>query len=267
MFKIGDFSKLSQVSVKTLRYYDQIGLLKPTGVDEMTGYRYYTAGQLPRLNRILALKDLGFSLEQITTLVKEEVPISELRGMLRLKRAEMERTIQDEQERLRRVEARLRQLEDGDSRMYDVVLKRVEPMRVASIRTIIPTSSDVEFLFNELLGYMAAHNARAIGGVSIWYDGECKQRETDAEAAIETVDPLPENERVKVRQLPGVDTMACITQEGDFERLTEAYGALMLWIERNGYRINGLTREVYIRYGSRDPAKNVAEVQIPVKKI
>src|ERR1051326_5641034 len=120
VFKIGDFSRLTQVTVKTLRHYDRLGLIKPDYIDPESGYRYYTAGQLPRLNRILALKDLGFSLEQITTLVKEEVPISELRGMLRLKRAEMERTIQDEQERLRRVDARLRQLEEGDSRMYDV---------------------------------------------------------------------------------------------------------------------------------------------------
>ena len=266
MFKIGDFSKLSQVSVKALRYYDQIGLLKPAGVDELSGYRYYTAGQLPRLNRILALKDLGFSLEQIINLMKQEVPTSELRGMLKLKQAEVARTVQAEQERLARVESRLRQLEEGNSKVYDVVLKRVEPMHVASIRDIVPRADDIRLLFDELLGYMAAHNARAMCGLTIWHDGDCKQRNTDGEAVIETADPLPESDRVRVHELAGVETMACIAQEGPFELLIEAYGALMLWIETNRYVINGLTREVYIRYAG-DPSKNVAEVQIPVKKI
>lgn len=61
MFKIGEFSKLSQVSVKALRYYDELGLLKPASVDRFTAYRYYSADQRPRLNRILALKDLGIA--------------------------------------------------------------------------------------------------------------------------------------------------------------------------------------------------------------
>src|SRR5579862_8956297 len=90
MFKIGDFSKLSQVSMKTLRFYDQLGLLKPTHVDDFTGYRYYTADQLPRLNRILAFKDLGFTLEQIGPLLEEGIPAAQIRGMLRLKQAEIQ---------------------------------------------------------------------------------------------------------------------------------------------------------------------------------
>ncbi|HBK59780.1 MAG TPA: MerR family transcriptional regulator, partial [Firmicutes bacterium] len=90
MLKIGDFSRLSLVSVKTLRYYDELGLLKPSRVHDFTGYRYYTAEQLPRLNRILALKDLGLSLEQIGVLLNKEVSSEELRGMLRLKQAEVQ---------------------------------------------------------------------------------------------------------------------------------------------------------------------------------
>lgn len=74
MFKIGDFSKLSQISIKALRLYDQMGLLKPIHIDPDTGYRYYSASQLPRINRILAFKDLGFSLEQITSLLDDQFP-------------------------------------------------------------------------------------------------------------------------------------------------------------------------------------------------
>ncbi len=111
MFKIGDFARIGRISVKTLHHYDDIGLLKPAHVDVATGYRYYTLDQLPRLNRILALKDLGFSLEQIASLLNEPLAVAELRGMLRLKRAELQRLVQAEQARLNRVEARLKQIE------------------------------------------------------------------------------------------------------------------------------------------------------------
>ena len=102
MFKIGDFSKLSQVSVKTLRYYDEIGLLRPSEIDRFTGYRYYAAGQLSRLNRILLLKGLGLSLDQIGRLLESDLPPDQLRGMLKLRRAEIERSIEDEEARLAR---------------------------------------------------------------------------------------------------------------------------------------------------------------------
>jgi DNA-binding transcriptional MerR regulator len=87
MFKIGEFSRLSRVSVRMLRHYDQLGLLKPSRTDNFTNYRYYSADQLPRLNRILALRDLGFSLEQIGNMLDEELSAEQLMGMLNLKRA------------------------------------------------------------------------------------------------------------------------------------------------------------------------------------
>jgi len=115
MIKIGDFSRISRVPVKTLRYYDEVGLLKPVEVDRFTGYRYYSLDQLSRLNRILALKDLGFSLEQIAQLLDENLPAAQIRGMLRMKQAELQDRVREEQERLARVEARLRQIEQEGS--------------------------------------------------------------------------------------------------------------------------------------------------------
>jgi len=111
MIKIGDFSKLAHVSIKTLHHYDELGLLSPVQVDRYNGYRYYEVGQLSRLNRILALKDLGFSLEQVAELLQENLPTAELRGMLRLKQMELAGLVEEEQARLWRVEQRLRQLE------------------------------------------------------------------------------------------------------------------------------------------------------------
>ena len=128
MIRIGVFARLSQLSIPTLHHYDEIGLLKPISVDAATGYRYYSVSQLPRLNRILALKDLGFSLEQIEQVLESDLPIEELRGMLKLKQAEVEQHVSDEQDRLKRITTRLRQIELEDSMPnYEVIIKTIAP--------------------------------------------------------------------------------------------------------------------------------------------
>ena len=151
MLKIGDFSKLSQVTIKALRLYDEMGLLKPISVDRFTGYRFYSASQLPRLNRTLAFKDLGFSLEQISQLLNEEISPEQMRGMLRLKQADLQQQIEQEQGRLVRVAARLKQIEQEDVMSdYEVVIKKFEPITVASIREVLPNYAAIAKLFQEL---------------------------------------------------------------------------------------------------------------------
>ena len=141
MLKIGDFSRLGQVSVDTLRHYDTLGLLKPTEVDPLTGYRYYAYHQLGRLNRILALKDLGLSLDQIAPMLEGEVSAEQLKGMLKLKRAEIEEHIDSEHERLARVEARMKQIE-SEARLpsHDVVIKNVRPQSERGSREEVPST-------------------------------------------------------------------------------------------------------------------------------
>ncbi|MFL5806798.1 MAG: MerR family transcriptional regulator [Roseiflexaceae bacterium] len=124
MIKIGEFSKLVQAPVPTLRYYDHVGLLKPVEVDRFTGYRYYSASQLPRLHRILALKGLGFSLEQISTVLAEGLTPEQMRGMLRLRHAQISQQLVDMQSQLVEVEVRLQQIEREEQlSTYDVLLK------------------------------------------------------------------------------------------------------------------------------------------------
>jgi len=107
MFRIGEFAQIAQVSTRQLRFYDQEGLLRPVKTDPQTGYRYYSARQLPRLNCILALKELGLSLEQIAPLLDGEMSAAELRGMLTMKRAQVERSLREEEVRLRHTESRI----------------------------------------------------------------------------------------------------------------------------------------------------------------
>ena len=139
MFKISDFSRLSLVSAKALRYYDELGLLKPARVDESTGYRYYAASQLPRLNRILALKDLGLSLQQIAQMLDQEPTPEQIRGMLRLKQVELRQQLEEGQARLARIEAWLQAFEQEVSMpAYDIVLKNLPSIRAAEAREVIP---------------------------------------------------------------------------------------------------------------------------------
>ena len=272
MIKIGDFSRLSQVSVKTLRYYDEVGLLKPVEVDRFTGYRYYSFDQLPRLNRVLALKDLGFSLEQIAQALDEGLTPDQLRGMLKLKRAEIQQRVEEEQERLARVEARLRQIEqEAMMSNYDVVIKKVPPLRVASIRGVIPTYSQQGTLWNELYAYLGQHRLSPNGPcLTIYHDEGYKERDVDAEVCQPIGVGQSSEGRVKVYDLPGVETMACVIHHGPFTALTEAYTALTQWVEANGYRMVGPDREVYLQppaqSGSQTDSNTVTEIQFPVEK-
>jgi len=270
MFKIGEFSKLSQVPVKTLRYYDEIGLLKPARVDRFTSYRYYSADQLPQLNRILALKDLGLSLAQVARLLDEGLSPDQLRGMLKLKQAEIQQRVGEEQARLARVEWRLRQIEqEGTMSTQEVVLKKVPALMVASVRDVVPTYSDIGQLYGEIFAHLGQHRVSPAGPpLAIYHDEEYRERDVDVEAAVPVAGAVPEGERVTSRQLPAVEEVACLVHQGGYEAIGEAYNRLMAWIEANGYRIAGPCREVYVRgpESGGDPSTYVTEVQIPVEK-
>ena len=272
MIRIGDFSKLSRVSVKTLRFYDEMGLLKPIEVDRFTGYRYYEFDQLPRLYRILALKDLGFSLEEIGRLLEGELSTEQMRGMLKLRQAEIRQQMEEESERLERVELWLRQIEQEDSMStYDVVIKEIEPLKVASVRGVVPTPADQRSLWDELLDYLQKKDARMIGPpMAIYHDKEFKERDWDIEVVMPLNDALPSNERVKVHELPGAEKMACVVHTGPFATIGEAYDALAKWISQNGYQIVGPGRELNLRLpeklGDQHDPNTVNEIQFPVEK-
>lgn len=269
MFKIGEFSRFSQVTVKTLRHYDQLGLLKPVKVDRFTGYRYYSASQLPRLNRILALKDLGLSLEQIGDLLEGDLSPDQIRGILRLKQVEIQEQVQEEQARLARVEQRLKQIEQEETMpTQEVVIKKAPPQAVASVRDTIPIAQ-VGQLFGEIFAYLGQRQVNPAGPpVGIYYDEEFREEAVDVEVAVPVAGSVPESDRVKGQQLPAVEKMACIVHEGSYETVGGTYGQLMGWVEANGYRMAGPVREVYLRgpESGDDPSTYVTEIQLPVAK-
>ena len=269
MIRIGDFSKLSRISVKTLRYYDEMGLLKPVEVDPFTGYRLYEYSQLSTLNRILALKDLGFSLEEIGRLLDDGLSTEQMRGMLKLRETEARERVQEEAERLQRVEARLRQIEqeDGMSK-YDVVLKNVEAIKVASVRDVVPSPPEQGGLWGELEGYLAIQRVRPNGACFTLYYNDEPKGDWDVEVCEPITVNLTESKRVKVQTLPAA-TLACTIHHGPFATIPEAYAAVGKWIDTNGYRITGPCREVYLnpsKNGSQTDPDTVTEIQFPVEK-
>lgn len=271
MIKIGDFARLSRVSVVTLRHYDEKGLLKPVSIDNFTGYRYYSVTQLPRLNRILALKDLGFSLEQIETVLHGDLTLEQLRGMLKMKQAEVEQQLAVEQERLSRIAARLRQIEmENMMTDYDVVLKTIPATLIASRRVTIPTNDQVpQYLgeaYGEVWGFIKEKGLKDLGpNMALWYQGAEILEGEEAEAGVPVDRSLPGTDRVKVYELPPVQVAAAVHQ-GEFENFTQLHGALLTWIEANGYRIVGPYREVYIKHDPNNMSDSATEVQYPVEK-
>jgi DNA-binding transcriptional MerR regulator len=272
MIRIGDFSRISQVPVSTLRYYDDVGLLKPIEVDRFTGYRYYAFDQLPRLNRILALKDLGFSLEEIARMLAEDLPTDQLRGMLRLKRSELREQVQEAFARLERVEARLKQIEQENvMSAYDVVLKKVEPLLIAGVRGVIAAPPEQKPSWDELVCGLKSKGVFTGACFALYHSEE---PQWDVEVCWALKSPVKPSGQVKVYELPGVETMASTVHKGPFVTINEAYKAILQWIESNGYRVNGPCREIYLYspkptatgVSQTDPS-NVTEIQFPVEKI
>lgn len=280
MFRIGEFSRFSRVSVKMLRHYDALGLLTPARVDPRNNYRYYSAGQLPRLQRIVALKDLGFSLDQIGVILDGELSLEQLRRMLTLRRAELAQQMRETEAQITQTEARLMQLEQAQTApRYDVVLRAVSPQQMAGIRQPLTVDGEtVPALFEELEAYVAQHKARApLPPLMLYHDAEFPEEAEDVEVLVPVHKALPQNNRVTLRELPGHEQMACLVHTGRYEGLPHAFSVLLRWIEANQLAVVGPTRELYLRFGAdqeaytlpdvyvtENDAEFVTELQIPV---
>lgn len=273
MLNIGEFARLGQVSPRMLRHYDETGLLKPQQVDPSNGYRNYGANQLSRLHRILALRDLGFTLEQIHDVLEENPPVEQLRGMLRMRQAQIEQTVEEERERLRRVEAHLRALEGSDTvYVQDIVIKQTQPIRIAQAQAEGLTHADIGPAFGRLLPEVIAH-LEAVGakpGISAAFyedeNGTAEEGSIVLHAGFEIGDqPVPDGERVKVVELPVVEVASAV-HRGSMDGINASWEALVRWIEDSGYRLAGDCRELYHEWHEDEPARDVTELQQPIAR-
>ncbi len=270
MFKIGDFSKLSQVTVKTLRHYDELGLFKPIEVDQFTGYRYYSADQMPKLYRILALKDLGLTLEKIARMIDGNLSVEQIRTILHQQQVQLQQHIVDEENRLNRVQTMLQQIEKEDNMTsYNVIVKDVPEIRVASIRGIIPTYNEIGKLFDILCPFLNQNKIVMTGpAMAIDYDDEYREKDVDVEVVIPISGEIPDHSQVKIHILPSIQQAASTIHIGSYQNFREAYRHLMQWIQDNQYQIIGPDREIYLRGPGEttNPEEYITEIQIPVGK-
>lgn len=282
MLRIGDFSHLGQVSVRTLRHYDDLNLLKPAWIDPFTDYRYYSIEQLSRLNRILAFKDLGFSLDQIKGLLDEDVPVEQMRGMLLLKQADLEQRMQEERERLRRVEARLKQINlEGTISPYEVVRKTAEAQTILSAWTFVPTMADMKdyrcALSHEIYTWLEQTQIVPVAHEMVLYSmGEYREDNIELEMAVgidkgvQRTHPLPLASRLQMRELPASEEMACVVHQGSIYDVPQGMIALYSWVSANGYQPADAYREIHLFGREDDPHTDyqhlTLEIQLPIEK-
>jgi DNA-binding transcriptional MerR regulator len=279
MFSIGEFARHGRVSVRMLRHYDTIGLLRPAHVDPASGYRFYQARQLAELNRVIALKELGFTLPQVQSILAEKVSAAELRGMLRLRRAEIQALLETETTRLARVEARLLTIEDEARAPADgVVIKRLAPVRIGELtaeaagwepEAITPVIGP---LYGELWQRMASAEVTAAGPAVAYYeDAPGGEGAIVVHAAVPVAGPIAGpvvaeaggDPGFSIVDLPAVETAAVIIHHGAMDDVMPTGQALARWIDANGYRSAGYAREVTLEW-SPDPDQWVTELQQPL---
>jgi len=287
MLKIGEFSRLSQVTVKTLHHYDELGLIKPAFIDPVTNYRYYTLEQLPHIHRIMALKEMGLSLEQIGLMLEKDLSTEEMRGILHFKQAQIQQELRASQRQLSLVEFRLRMIEaEVNFPNLDVVIKKLEPMRCLSFFVETPKKEargphSMEAAAEVLNRAIADGKIDHTGVVIDVFHGETilpfespelsdDQHEillgvTESQGHV-TLEGLG---TLTIRDEPGVETAATLMlggKDGGRLRAIEQVTLLRRWAIAHGYTPHDLVRYLHHRgpLQTRDHQEFVIEAQLPL---
>lgn len=231
--RIGDFARLGQVSVRMLRHYDAIGLLHPAQVDKFTGHRTYIAAQIADLHRIVALKELGLSLEEVRS-VLHECPPEGFTEILRHRRAELEEAVKVSQQRLAAVTYRLQLLErESTMSTMDFVIKETEPLRIAGTRRVFATTpldpSQVGPMFGE-----AAHKVAAAGGTPAVGVGVYDMDDDGVSLLAGYQTDAGHIDGLEVVDLPA-GTIVSTMHLGSMSGIGASWQALAAWCEDNGY--------------------------------
>jgi DNA-binding transcriptional MerR regulator len=276
MYKISEFAAVANVTVRQLHHYDQLGLLKPAYTEPFSGYRYYTPEQLMRVNRILALKDLGLSLDEVGELLTGELSDSQWYGLLRCKYDEVHARITHDQGRLALIAEHLRLLEaqaQPDAQV-DVVIKAVRPVNVLSFETLLDDTAYISDIFRELLVTLRALRLGPAIESSMclyWhhrsYQRRTLQRYIEAAYTVATwaFKPvaLPGGKQLTPKRLEGYATVASAMHCGPDETRHLAHQAMHQWVTLRGYSVIAPVREIYWRRGN--PEAYLTEIQFPVE--
>ena len=268
MYRIGMFSRLGRVTIKTLRHYDEAGLLTPAHVDEENGYRYYTTDQLFRLGEIMALRQMGFSISEITDITSgRNVPL-----ILQQRKKELESELQAAGNRLFRLENYILEQEEGHTMNYQAVIREIPAFTVFSHRTIVPNYAAL----GEIMPELGERVGRLNPGLqcvqpdycfNVYHDGEYKETDADVEICQSVTSRGIDGNGIVFKDIPAV-TVVSVLHKGAYENLSRAYAYAMQWAEKNGYQVTDHVRESYIDgIWNKDSADDwLTEIQVPVEK-
>lgn len=271
MLKIGDFSKLSRISIRMLRHYNEIDLLVPESVDDFTGYRYYSETQLPIANRITALKNMGFSLAIIGEILSQYNDAEKLKAYLRLKQTEIREQSDSLNERLLLLETTLNRLgKDGSIMNYSVTLKELPQRTVASVRQVIPAYDEEGILWNILMKETTELHLQTEDpcySLAIFHDEGFKEHDVDVEIQITVKGDYKNTKNVEFKIVSPIQ-IASATYQGSYEMLYEVNEAVANWVRDNDYEFSGASFCIYhvSPAQTQNPEELVTEVCYPVKK-
>jgi DNA-binding transcriptional MerR regulator len=252
-YRIGEFSNLSGVSAKTLRFYDEIGLLRPASVDSRTGYRHYLPQQLEQLASILALKNLGVSLADVRHLICRVGPGRDRRGLLTELKRTIELSMQTAAQSLDCINAALEELQ-GARPPIPVVVKRRPAVLIASVRAKVESYTEILKFERELLNALPIDSIGDLRGV-LWH--RCADSGSlEGEAFVALKHKMPLRSFYDLGQLPAA-TVACAYSGLDDDSAEQAYIAVRKWMNVRGYRLAGPKREIYL--------DQMLEIQFPLK--
>jgi DNA-binding transcriptional MerR regulator len=274
MFSIGEFARLGDISIRMLRYYDEIGLLAPAQADPVTGYRSYSIAQLRDLNRIVALRGLGFSLAEVRQLLAG-ITAEELRAMLLLRQADLERQIELSRSVLSRVEARLRAIEREDEMADDIVMKTAPAQRLLAVARPIPGfgPDNIAPVVNEAYDVLSAIvTDMGLSPDRVYlscYDVTGEEPGQHIEMFLGT--PIPDSvtaakDPAEIVLLPGVEVASCVRQGATREVWPRIVNDVMSWIEEHGYAHVGPGRDFFLEINEEEPGQQVFEIQAPLRR-
>ena len=245
MLKIGEFSKLSRVSIRMLRHYDDIGLLKPAEIDQFTGYRYYREDQLLTISRITALKDMGFALADIVRILEVYDDREKLDAFLAARQKELADQAKETEYRMMLLDTARKRLREESNMSFDVTVKTIPERYAAAVHTVIPKYEDEGAAW----GMMAECTQPLVPAdpcysMTEFLDNEYKESDVEIIVSMAVKGQYQDTEHVKFETLPAFKAASCIVK-GSYLQMGEAYAAVAAWITENGYRINGPMFNIY----------------------
>ncbi|NKI22715.1 MerR family transcriptional regulator [Paenibacillus dendritiformis] len=272
MFRIGEFSKLTQVSIRMLRYYDEVGLLKPARVDKLTGYRLYSIEQIPMVQQIILLRDMEFSVAEIAFALANWDDTLIL-GLLENKKKQIQAAIRQELERIAHIDAAMRDIREENLAVhYNVTIKRVPSFKILSLRRVIPNHCREGELWKELFAFIEEERIdipKGAGNIAIFHDPDHRDADVDVEVGL-IVNQLGEGrDGFQYRETEAIDMMACVMVYGPFGNIARAYHSFAHWLEQHQqYEMAGLTRQICHKgpFNEPNPANYLTEVQTPVMR-